>query len=266
MILSLPPLLAALLAAPSLLQEPAPAPAPDPAQQAAAWLEKAAANQGKAVELDMQVDMNAGQMRTRMHGHFLMVDDAHYRGSARYETDMTALGGTSVTVDMALVADGTDLWVDMTQPDSPRRVLQQNLADLQRMQAQMGAARGLAAGMGQGAGGFNFADQVKQFAAFADLRLAGVENGRVRLEGPLNAEGQKTLGGQMPVALDRVRMVLDEKTGYPLEIAVDGGGKPVVSIVLSNVRFPEKVDPGQFRFSPPEGVPVQQVRAPRSGN
>ena len=211
--------------------------------------------------LDVAVAMRASGVATDMQGHFEMADDDHFRGRAAYTTDLSAVGAGKETVEMNLLADGSHIWVDSNHPQAGRQVFKQTLADMRKMQQRAGAA-------GMQPGDMDFAAQLQQMGQWADLQLESVQNGRVRLQGPLNDAGRKALEQPRRAAtIERLAVVLDQKTAYPLEIELGGGATPFLLVKLSNVSFPEHLDPATFVFTAPEGVRVAELPgAPRGGS
>src|SRR6266542_5007137 len=63
--------------------------------------------------------------------------------------------------------------------------------------------------------------------------------------------------------VDRIEVGIDAETRLPLSVAVfaRGAGKPALSLGCTSVGF-GSIDPAVYRFTPPPGAAVHQIRAP----
>ncbi len=102
--------------------------------------------------------------------------------------------------------------------------------------------------LGPGPGPPGVIAMVANLASNYDLRVVGIADGRVRLEGTLAEAPYHAV------------VVLDEGSARPIEILL-GTDPESVHLRIRSWSFPETTDPTLFVYSPPEGVTVTEIFA-----
>lgn len=231
----------------------------DTTPEAQKWLEKVVSHYdggpfevGYTIELDMSA---LGQpFAGTLSGSYTRADETHSR--MELEMELAGLPGTTEPTRMKIlnVADGTTLWTEMDNPAlGGRQVTKVALAD--------------AAKLGQAMGGFSptSMDPVAQLETLTrtmDFEVLEVKGGRVTLRGLITdaTRAENELLGN--AAIDAFLFVLDERTGFPIEVRAEGES-PFVTMRFEDFgRIDAKsLADGLFEYSPPEGAAVMDLGA-----
>ena len=247
-----------LLAALILLPPAAPA-AAETTPEARVWLEKLISiydggpfKVGYAIELDLAA---LGQpLAGTLKGTYTRADATH----SRMELDMELAGmpGAAEPTKMTMlnVSDGVTLWTEMNNPAlGGRQVTKVALADAGRV----GEATG-----GLGPTSLDPVAQLETLTATMDFEVVERAGGRVTLKGKMTETTRTELPALAAPGVEAFVLVLDEGTGFPVEVRADGED-PFVRMSFENF---EKLDAGAlsdglFEYSPPEGTPVMDLGA-----
>lgn len=225
--------------------------------EAARWFEKAAALQDKPVEFDLGIAADTPQGKMKGSGHWVTAGATHAKGGLTMEIDAAAMGmDEPLVMEMLMVSDGETLWTEMNSPMTGRQVMKLSLAQARDLQKKQGAQLGLPM-MGPQGAGMDFQGSLKQLAEFADFQVESEEGGRVKLVGLLTAKGEQVFA-QAGGDADRIVVELDAQTAFPLQMTFGTATSQFMRIGFTSVKFleKEKLDMGQFRYAPPEGVTV----------
>lgn len=218
--------------------------------EAQKWLENIVKVYDKAplkVDLEMTIGAMAGAGGGTVRGNLILKDRTHQR----VEMSMDMGGGPqgqSMKVGILSVTDGTTTWNEMDMGAMGKQVIKLALADAEELAQGPGLAPGI--------GSMDPVSQIENLSKMMDLELKGVEGGRVTLEGKITEEGRASIGNPQ-VPLEKMTLILDEKTGFPLEMTM-GAEEPFITMKLSNLEFiaDSELPEGAFDYTPPEGVPV----------
>jgi outer membrane lipoprotein-sorting protein len=221
--------------------------------EAKAWLEKLSQIYNKGpVSMDYVVTTQTSQMGQSadltMTGKVTYGDERHLR----MDFNMTmAMAGAAMEMKALSVADGETMWMDVESPMMGGRqvmkVALDRVGDLDK-----------AGGGGMGGGSMDPMSQIRELTEKYDFQVTDVSGGRVTLTAELNAEQMKEMTqGQGSADAGKLTLVIDEKTGVPLEFSM-GGATPFVTMQLSNAVFhePGSLPEDFFTYVPPEGAMV----------
>lgn len=225
------------------------------------WVDKIDKLVGQPAEYDlsMKVDMVAQGQKLKMDntGHIMMLDAQHMRATMNMKLTMAPMDPMDMTLKM--VSDGQTLWIESDNPMMGKQVMKADIKHMEKLQQS---------GMGMGPGsGMNQLEQVRDLFENYYHNFKVVEaDGKVEITGDIS---QEILESQdyAEMELKHFRMVLDAKTGFPLETAMNDGTKDVVLIGMSNLKFLKKEDIPEdaFAYTPPEGVNVMDIGAMLGG-
>ena len=242
--------------------------------EARRWLDKVVGiYESGPFTVDYTATIDLGQMgqaiRGEIDGEITYGDRSH----RRLEMTMALAGlpggggdGEQTPMEMAMisVSDGSVVWteIDMKALGS-RQVMKIALEDVEKLAS------------GQGLGGFaanpSSMDPVAQLEMLTenlDFEVSEVKNGRVTLTGKLVAEKQGSLGQLGALGVDSFVLILEEATGFPVEMSagsLDGSSgpvaEPVVRMRFANLKQVEKtaLPDGIFEYQPPDGIPVTDL-------
>ena len=262
--LSLLALLAALLV-------PAIAPLPAAAESAASarpWLDKLMALFDKGpFTLRYAADLDLGQMgqpiRGTLEGEVTYGDRQHLRQVMKMKLSGLPGGDGQTPAEMNIlsVSDGELTWTEIAMPGGgDPQVMKISRRDAEEPAADQAAV------FGAGRTSMDPVAQLEAMSRTMDFELLETTGGRVSLLATASAEDLAQLGQLGALGVDSFLLVLDESTGFPVEMRAGEprSGQPAVL----DVRFDEVkvVDPGDlpqgvFEYSPPEGVAVVDLGA-----
>ena len=225
------------------------------AQDANAWVEKLSKLAGKAFSTDITMNVASEAMTMASEGHMSFGDKKHFAMDMKMQMTMPAMGmADPMTMSMRMVADGTTLWMDIDSPMMGGRQVMKMGVELMDKLGESGMG-----GMGSlsGSSEMDPVSQMMELAEMVDFGKAKVEGGRVMLSGPLNEKGMENMGeatAQLGVDITDVSLVLDEKTGFPIEFAMGTPEQKIITAQYKNPTFHDKMDMSLFAYTPPEGV------------
>ena len=198
-----------------------------------------------------EVEDQGTRARVSAAGHLRMRDGGDRRAAVTVKVVEEQL--PEVEYEILSVLDGETFWTEVNTPMG-RQVLRISLEQMAKAQA---------AGMGMSGGA-----SVDQLDQLRDLFENYYSNFQVVI-----AEGRVTITGDVSPLIARAdpkmarmdlkvfRMVLDEKTGFPLETAMGDGEKDLMTVKMSGLKFLKKEDIPQdaFAYKPPPGLPVTDL-------
>jgi outer membrane lipoprotein-sorting protein len=192
-----------------------------------------------------------------MEGSLTRADEKHMRMAMKLKMDM---GGMQMNMDMLSVSDGELMWMDVTSPMAGGRQVMK--VPLDKVSELTNVAPGM--GFGSSSGSVDPVSQIHEMSRMFDLQVEGVAGGRVTLSAEMNEETRAKLNqaGADAGEMRRFTLVLDEKTGFPLEMRA-GGEDPAMVMTFSNLEFLDRdaLPADTFTYTPPEGVPVMDLGA-----
>ena len=231
----------------------------DSTPEARAWLEKLTEAYNSPYRVHYLAEMNVDQMgqaiSMQMEGVTTQVDRKHMRMELKI---VMALGEMHTSIAMLGVLDGETLWLQSDNPLAGGVQVTSIPAD----QAQQLAGGG---GLAGGASGIDPVGQIEQMANAFDFDVAEVADGEVTLLAKLTQESLAEISTMLPpdaVGLEQFALVLDEKTAFPRSMRI-GGEVPFMVMRFDTPDFvdPDKLDPGIFQYTPPEGAKVIDMGA-----
>ena len=214
------------------------------------------------------LDLDLGQMgqpiRGTLEGRVTYGDRSHLR--QEMTMSLSGLPGsdgeTPAEMDLLSVSDGEQIWTEIEMMGT-RQVMKISRADADKLAAsQLGA-------LGANPSAMDPVAQLETMTRTMDFELLEVTGGRVSLRATASAESLAELGQLGALGVDRFLLVLDETTGFPVEMRAGDPGSgdpgsdrpPVLHMRFHDLKLvdrgdlPEKV----FEYSPPEGVPVTDL-------
>ena len=229
--------------------------------EAQKWLEKLLSIYDRGpfkVDYAAELDMSAlGQpMAGTLKGSLVQADRTH----SRMELEMELAGmpgnadGTPTRMSLLVVTDGTTVW---TQMDNPA------LGDQQVMKVALEEAGKLGEAMGgMGPTSMDPVAQLETLTRTMDFEIVDSGGGRVTLKGRITDATRAELSALAGPGVEAFLFVLDERTGFPVEVRADGE-KPFVKMSFENFEILDAatLDGGLFDYSPPEGTPVMDLGA-----
>ena len=227
--------------------------------EAREWLDKLTQAYNKSYRVHYQAEMNvdqAGQaIRMNMDGVTTQADREHMRMELKI---VMAMGEMQTSIAMLGVLDGETLWL---QSDNPMTGGVQVTSIPADQADQLTGSAGLAGG----ASGIDPVGQIERMAKVFDFELAKVSDGDVTLLAELTEDALAEISAMLPpdaASLAQFSLVLDEKTAFPRRMRI-GGEFPFMVMNFDPVEFvdPEKLDPGLFQYTPPEGAKVIDMGA-----
>ena len=177
-----------------------------------------------------------------LEGEIVYADATHLR--ARIDFALKAPGGEEATrMRLLTVQDGTTKWDEIDM---------------------LGAQQVTRTSLGEGKGpGLDPVSQLQKVAETLDFEVKEVAAGRVELTAPMDAGTRSSLGqlGSIP-GVDGFVLVLDQKTGYPLEFRAQGD-PPAVHMRFKNLKHVERgsLPADTFAYEPPAGAQVLDLTA-----
>lgn len=262
--LSLLALLAALLI-PAITPLPA---AAESAASARPWLDKLMALFDRGpFTLRYAADLDLGQMgqpiRGTLEGEVTYGDRQHLRQVMKMKLSGLPGGDGQTPTEMNIlsVSDGELTWTEIAMPGGG----DPQVMKISRQDAEEPAAD-QAGVFGAGRTSMDPVAQLEAMSRTMDFELVEATGGRVSLLATASAEDLAQLGQLGALGVDSFLLVLDERTGFPVEMRAGDPGPDHPAVL--DVRFDEVkvVDPGDlpqgvFEYSAPEGVPVVDLGA-----
>ncbi len=234
--------------------------AADSSPAAEPWLEKLVSIYERGpfkVDYAADLDMSGlGQpMSGSLKGNLVQADRTHSR--VELELDMAGTPGMpegGASMSMLIVTDGTTVWTEMENPAlGGRQVTKVSLADLEEVGGGVG-------GLGVNPTSMDPVAQLENMTRIMDFEVVGQADGKVTLRGKITDQARTEMGMLAMPGVDGFIIVIDEKTGFPVEVRADGE-KPFVTMYFSNLEFVDtaSLSEGLFDYSPPEGLPVMDL-------
>lgn len=247
-----------LLGALILLLSVAPA-AGETTPEARKWLEKLLSVYDRGpfkVGYVVKIDMAAlGQpLVGTLEGSYTRADATRTR--VELDMELTGMPGTTEPTLMTMlnVSDGTTLWTEMNNPAlGGQQVTKVALVD--------------AGKLGEAMGGFSPASmdpvaQLEKLTETMDFEILDSSGGRVTLRGRITDATRAELSAFDAPGVEAFIFVLDERTGFPVEVRAEGEN-PFVTMSFNGLELLEagSLPGGLFEYSPPEGTPVMDLGA-----
>ncbi len=214
--------------------------------EARQWLEKTTQIYERApFEVDFRLDPGdtAGlDGQAKISGHLLQGKNQRMR--ADLDLDVQGPQG-AMQMALKMVSDGEIRWMEMGLPGLGTQVMKTSV-------------EGDAGGGGPlgGAGSFDLMGQVQKLADDVDFTLQGVESGRVTLGAQLDDQSRAAFEVE---GLEQITLILDEKSGFPLEVHLVSEEGQNIKMIFENLKFldPADVPADAFSYTPPEGAIIQ---------
>jgi len=231
--------------------------------EASRWLEKMQSAYERSYRVNYRSEMSVVQQGESVGMTVEGVTTQADRNHVRMELAITmSMGEMKAEMAMLGVIDGETFWLESDNPMTGGKQITRMPADL--ADELPGAGMGLAGGVS----GIDPVGQVEQMVAMFDFEVADSADGRVTLLATITEEILADLHTLLPdaVGMERFALILDERTGFPLEMRM-GGEPPFMTMVFSGLEFvdPGSLDPATFRYTPPEGSQVVEMGARMSG-
>jgi outer membrane lipoprotein-sorting protein len=222
--------------------------------EAKVWLEKMGEMYGHGpFSMDYDATMQTAQMGqtvdVTMDGKVTYGDEKHMRMDLNMKMGMA---GATMDTKMLGVADGEIMWMEVESPMMGGRQIMKVALDRMDDLAKTGG------GAAMGGGSMDPMSQVRDLAERYDFQVADVSGGRVTLTATLSDEDLKDIPqAQGTEDADKLALVLDEKTGVPVEVRM-GGDTPYVTMHFNNLKShePGSLPDDYFTYTPPEGAQV----------
>ncbi len=225
------------------------------------WVDKIDEMVGKPAEYDMSMvmDMEAqGQaMKLNSTGHILMLDQEHMRATMTMNIEMEIM--PPMEMKLLTVIDGKTMWIESENPMMGKQIMKADVSMIQKLK-ETGAS------MSPG-GNVNQLEQIRDlFENYYENFQVEVGEKHVTITGDISNDISE-MGDFAEMGLAKFRMVLDAKTGFPVETVMNDGKKDVMVIKLENLKFPKKEDlpKDAFVYEPPEGAAVMDIGALMGG-
>ncbi len=251
------------IAAVFLLTIAAPAAKAETSPEAQAWLEKMIAvyDQGPlTMDYVATIDLNqVGQeIQGDLDGTITYGDRRHMRMALKVKLAGLAAGADpeeAMELSMLTVSDGETIWSDIDMALG-RQVMRIAIEDAERLAASQGS------GFAGNPSSMDPVAQLELLTKTLDFELEGVKDGRVTLRAQVKPEARDGLGQLGALGAEAFVMVIDEKTGHPIELWA-GEPKPVIRMQFRNLKqvSRDSLPEGVFDYTPPDGVPVTDLAA-----
>ncbi len=247
------------LALTALLLFPLAAAAEDPG--AGPWLEKLIQLYDRGpFTFGFSADIDLGAMgqpiRGALEGQITYGDREHLR--QEMTMSLSGLPGsdgqTPAKMGLLSVNDGEATWTEVEMMGS-RQVMKISHADAAKL------AAGQAGALGANPATMDPVAQLETMSRTLDFELVGVAAGKVSLRAKASAENLAQLGQLGALGVDEFLLVLDESTGFPVEIKA--GEPAVVHMTFRDLKLVGRGDlpAGVFDYNPPDGLPVTDLGA-----
>jgi outer membrane lipoprotein-sorting protein len=230
-----------------------------PTPEARRWIERVdEARERGGFEARFSVEMRMADgdrsVTVTVEGSTAQRDPEHVRTEARVRvTGVDEAEGGELAV--LVVGDGEHFWIEQDGGGESAPQVTRLSSD----SPSSAVPRGPGAGFGGGPTGWDLLRQVSTIAGELDLRLVEERDDRVVLRGA----GAEIPGvGRGP---HDVELVLDPATAFPVELRIGSHEAPTMRIRFDEVRFPEALPDERFRYTPPEGVDVDDLDRADSG-
>ena len=209
------------------------------------------------------IDLGAmGQpIRGTLEGRVTYGDRQHLRQEMKMS--LSGLPGSNgqepATMDLLSVNDGEVTWTEVEMMGT-RQVMKISHADAEKQ------AAGQTGALGANPATMDPVAQLETMSRTMDFELLGVADGRVSLHATAGAESLAQMGQLGALGVDQFVLVLDEATGFPIEIKAGSpqdGGEAVVHMTFRDLKMVDRGDlaAGVFEYTPPEGLPVTDLGA-----
>ncbi len=224
------------------------------------WLEKLISIYDRGpfkVEYEADLDMSSlGQpFSGKLSGRLTQADRSHSR--VEIQLDMTNPPGMpegATSLSMLNVTDGATVWTETDNPAAGgRQVTKLSLADLDELGDSMG-------GFGASPASMDPVAQLETLTQTMDFEVVEISGGTVTLRGTITGATRDKLGMLAAPGIEGFIFVIDQETGFPIEVRADGE----TPFVTMRFRDLELLDPASlpmdlFTYSPPEGLPVMDL-------
>jgi len=232
----------------------------DAQADAADWLQKMAARTAEGhYKFKFKADMNVAE--EGMQAKVKIDGSMNYASAERFYTVFDVamdMSGMAMAMSMKTVADGENFWLEIDSPMMGGKQVMTGTTDQLEKLAEMGGAdlSGLG-GMGQ-----DPIQEIRSLADKFDLKVVGIENGRVTLHAAVTPEELAEMGefAALGEKLDSVTLVVDEAEALPLQLKM-GAAQPFITIDFIDYEFFAAADvlDTDYAYTPPEGVPVNDI-------
>lgn len=202
--------------------------------------------------VDYTADLNLATLgfSGTLQGRFAQADATHSR--MELELELTVPPGMSsepMRMKVLNVSDGTTVWTEMENPAlGGRQVSKVALADVEKLNA------GATAGLAIDPAGMDPVAQLKSLSETMEFAVVERGDGRVTLRGRLTDQTNAMLA-QLAGPNPSFLFVLDERTGFPIELRAEGD-PPFVVVRFSDPQRPEALPAELFEYTVPAGVAV----------
>ncbi|HJM39451.1 MAG TPA: hypothetical protein QGG59_04980 [Planctomycetota bacterium] len=230
----------------------------------AVWVEKMAECTSQPVSYDfsLKFDMEGMGMSVASSGSILMQDKRHLRMTSQTTVKAAQMPTGEQNMKQEMIMDGATMWTVTTMDHPVNRG--EKITSISRMTIELMEKVGAqATGLPGVSNSTDMASQIRtMFEQFyTDCELS-ISNGLVKISGNISEEFMDSLpmGG---LELSRFKAELDEKTAFPLQIAMGTDKKDFIKMSMSNPKFldPKKIDQDLFRYTPDPGASVMDMDA-----
>ncbi len=232
----------------------------DSSPDAQKWLEKLISIYDRGpfkVDYEADLDMSGlGQpFSGKLTGKLTQADRTHSR--VELSIDMAGQPGMpegGMSMSMLNVTDGSTVWTEMDNPAlGGRQVTKLSLADLKKLGDSGG-------GVGVSPASMDPVAQLETLTKTMDFEVLEKAGGTVTLRGKITDATRAQLGMLAAPGVEGFIFVIDQETGFPIEVRADGE-TPFVTMRFRNLELidPASLPAGLFEYSPPEGLPVMDL-------
>ena len=202
-------------------------------------------------------------IRGTLQGHVTYGDREHLRQEMKMS--LSGLPGgdgqSAAQMEILSVSDADLIWTEVRMPGGGApQVMKISRQDADKLAAsQLGA-------LGANPTSMDPVAQLETMSRTMDFELLEVSGGRVSLLATAGAESLAQLGQLGALGVDSFLLVLDESTGFPVEMRAGDprtGDPAVIHMRFEDLTTVEagKLPQGAFEYTPPEGVPVTDLGA-----
>ena len=242
----------------------APAARSETSPEAQGWLTKMMAIfDSGPFTLDYVVHLDLEQMgqpiQGELGGKITYGDRHHKRMEMRMKlSGLPGAGGdgsTPMELDLLTVSDGEILWTEIDMAGMGLQVMKISVEEAEKLaESQAGA------GFAGNPASMDPVAQLEMLTSILDFEVVEESGGRVTLRGKNASGSPESLGGLGTLGVDTFDLVIDARTGFPIEIRA-GDPEPVIRMELENLRQVSRdaLPDGIFVYEPPEGVTVTDL-------
>ena len=227
------------------------------AQSVDDWLQKMAESVDRApYSLDyvmkMQVEQAGNQMSIEATADMLYGSPSTLQADMQMNMSMASLP-EPMEITMNMVADGTSMWMVMSNPMmGGEQILRMPLDKLEDAQTSAGIP-GMSGSMDPFA-------QIEQLKQLMDFEIGDSADGLITLVGTPTDDFEATLGAAAAMLGGEMHMTIEQDTGLPRRVTMGPADAPVMEMVFQNYEFLGASDlpADAFTYTPPEGAQVME--------